>query len=206
VLAAAQIAEVIAYIGAALLLPSGALKLAKPATTVEALAGAGLAPPPLLVRMLGGIELCAGIACLVVGGTVSFATVASLYATFTAFTIYALASKGRLASCACFGSSDSPPTRVHAGFTGCVAAAAVASVHAPTLADRVLPLSATHAVYLADVALAAGCGYLVIAALSSLGAAAAAPRAFGSVRRTSGLAAPSLVRVEPRTSPDGSGQ
>lgn len=96
-----------------LLLIAGAQKIVDPSTTSGALRAAGLPGSPLLVRLLGLLEVAAGVVFLVWGGALAPVVAAILYAGFAWFVINALARKLPISSCGCLGSTETPPTMVH---------------------------------------------------------------------------------------------
>jgi hypothetical protein len=117
------------YLAAALLLvAAGVTKAIEPLSLVRALRAAGLrVRAPLLarwVRVFAVVEALLGVLAVVRPGPLVAACVAISYAGFTAFVIRALRSGSPLASCGCFGKTDTPPTRGHAVVTAVLALAA----------------------------------------------------------------------------------
>jgi hypothetical protein len=76
------------------------------------------------VRVLAAGEAVLGVVAVVRPGALVAAAVAISYAGFTAFVLRALRSGSPLASCGCFGKTDTPPTPVHAVVTAALAVAA----------------------------------------------------------------------------------
>ena len=95
-------------LAALLLAGAGATKLARPHTTANAL---GL--PVWAVRAGAALELAIGLTALATGGRVAAALVAVSYTGVTMFVAWALWRHRPLATCACFGEPDSPPTALH---------------------------------------------------------------------------------------------
>ncbi|MDT7572307.1 MAG: hypothetical protein QOE05_2481 [Actinomycetota bacterium] len=148
------------YLAAALLLvAAGAAKTIEPLSLVRALRAAGLrVRAPLLarwVRLFAAVEGVVGIAAVVRPGPLTATAVAISYAGFTAFVLRALRSGSPLASCGCFGKTDTPPTPGHAAVTAAlaIAAALVAVGPAASLDVALLVVSGVLA-YLTYVMLA----------------------------------------------------
>lgn len=135
--------------GAVLLAVAGLVKVREPLSLVRALRAAGLrVRAPLLARWVragAAAEAALGTAALVRPGPVLALGVAVSYAGFTAFVLRALRSGSPLASCGCFGKSDTPPTAGHAVVTALLAIAA-ALVAAGSSAVVDLPLLIVSAV------------------------------------------------------------
>jgi hypothetical protein len=117
------------YLAAALLLvAAGVAKALDPLSLVRALRSAGLrVRAPLLarwVRVLAAGEAVLGLLAVVRPGALVATAVAISYAGFTAFVLRALRSGSPLASCGCFGKTDTPPTPGHAVVTAVLAASA----------------------------------------------------------------------------------
>jgi hypothetical protein len=110
---------------AGLLAVGGALKVAKPADTANALAAAGLPAARRIVRIGGGFEALLGTAALLAGGPAPAAAVAVSYLGFTAFIVVALVRHTPISSCGCFGEVDAPPTVMHVVITATAAAMSV---------------------------------------------------------------------------------
>jgi hypothetical protein len=148
------------YVAAALLLvAAGVAKAREPLSLVRALRAAGLrVRAPLLtrwVRLFAGLEAVLGAAAVLRPSAALAVGVACSYAGFTAFVVRALRSGSPLASCGCFGKTDTPPTPAHAVTTALLAVAcALFAAGSPTRPD--LPVLAVSAVlaYVSYVALA----------------------------------------------------
>jgi hypothetical protein len=148
------------YLAAALLLVAAGLgKVFEPLSLVRALRAAGLrVRAPLLarwVRLFAGLEAVLGVVAVVRPGPLVATAVALSYAGFTAFVVRALRSGSPLASCGCFGKTDTPPTSGHAVATGLLAVAAglIAFGPTPSLGVPLVVVSAVLA-YLTYVMLA----------------------------------------------------
>jgi hypothetical protein len=138
------------YLAAALLLvAAGVAKTVEPLALVRALRGAGLrVRAPLLarwVRVLAAAEAVLGVLAVVRPGPLVSGAVALSYAGFTAFVLRALRSGSPLASCGCFGKTDTPPTPGHAVVTAALAVAAALIAVGPA-ASLDLPLVVVSAV------------------------------------------------------------
>lgn len=145
--------------GGLLLVVAGLAKAREPLSLVRALRAAGLrVRAPLLarwVRVLAVGEAGLGSLALVSGSSVAAVGVAASYVGFTAFVLRALRSGSPLASCGCFGKTDTPPTAGHAAATAALALAAVLAALAPPAAPSLLLLLvAAVLAYLTYVALA----------------------------------------------------
>src|SRR3954470_6364234 len=148
------------YLAAALLLvAAGGSKAVAPLSLVRALRAAGLrVRAPLLarwVRLFAAAEAVLGLLAVVRPGPLLATAVALSYAGFTAFVLRALRSGSPLASCGCFGKTNTPPTPGHAVVTALLAVAALLVAVGPAAALD-LPLLVVSAVlaYLTYVMLA----------------------------------------------------
>ncbi|MCU1673228.1 MAG: hypothetical protein JWN77_1341 [Frankiales bacterium] len=126
------------YLAAALLLVvAGVAKALDPLSLVRALraAGLGVRAPVLArwVRAFAALEALVGAVAVIAPGRVVALAVAASYAGFTAFVLRALRSGSPLASCGCFGSTDTPPTRTHAVVTGALSALSLVAAGDPGL-------------------------------------------------------------------------
>lgn len=125
-----------AYFAAALLLvAAGVAKTVAPLTLVRALRAAGLRlRAPLLARWVRGfaaVEALLGVVAVVRPSPLVAAAVGLSYAGFTAFVLRALRSDSPLATCGCFGQTETPPTPGHAAVTGGFAVAAASTAIGP---------------------------------------------------------------------------
>ncbi len=101
------------FVASALLALAGGAKLARPEPTVGALRSVGLPANRTLAQAFGFTEVLIGSIAIIVGGPLVASLVAVAYLAFTGFIVVALHTGGAVASCGCFGTDDSPPTRVH---------------------------------------------------------------------------------------------
>jgi hypothetical protein len=148
------------YLAGALLLGvAGLAKVHAPLPLVRALRSAGLrVRAPLLarwVRLGAAVEAALGFAAVVHPGRLLALGVALSYAGFTAFVLRALRSGSPLATCGCFGKTDTPPTPTHAVVTSLLAAAALLVAFGSTATlDLPLVVISTTLAYVTYVALA----------------------------------------------------
>ncbi len=160
-----------------LLVVAGVAKAVRPGDTARALAA--LIPLPLavlapLVRVGAAVEALVGAAGLVRPSPWSAGLVTVSYLVFAAFVTVVLVRGGPLASCGCFGTPDTPATRLHvvvvlalAGSATAVAAA-VPTQWLPTL----LAAQPWHGAPLVPASLlCAGLAYLALGRLAEVGAA-----------------------------------
>jgi hypothetical protein len=164
-------------VGCALLVAAGTAKAIHPDDTARALAAVvplGLRAMRRLVRAGAVAEAALGVTALVLPRSWTAGLVALSFAAFAVFVAYARSSGGVIASCGCFGTPDTPATRVHVAVNGALAAAAaVVAWSAPsgTLVS-ILSRQPLHGVPL--VAVSALCAWLVYLAVSVLAALQAA--------------------------------
>lgn len=118
---------VVFAVACGLLVVTGSAKVVRPSATGAALAGAGLPGPTWGVRGLGVVEIFAGVAGLARPGTWTGLAVSVLYVAFAGFLVFLLVARPGATSCGCAGSSDAPPSWVHAGLD-LVAAGSAAAV------------------------------------------------------------------------------
>jgi hypothetical protein len=119
------------FASALLLVVAGAAKVRDPLPLVRALRSARLPAPPAGVRLVAVAEVVLGLAAVLQGGRVPAALVAASYAAFTAFVLLARSRGGVLASCGCFGRTDTPATTGHVVVTGALAVLAAGVAVAP---------------------------------------------------------------------------
>ena len=153
---------------AVLLVAAGGSKLVDPLPLVRALRSARLPAPAGAVRAFAGAEVVLGLVALTTGSRAASAGVALSYAAFTGFVLLARHRGGVLASCGCFGKTDTPPTSTHV-VVSTAALAGVAGVVAVRPLGPVPDLLAGSplgglALVVATVAVAAT-AYLVLAVL-----------------------------------------
>lgn len=114
------------FITVALLVLSGGSKIRDPEPTRGALRAAGLPSTRAAVTGLAVGEIVVGASALGSTGPLVSAAVAVLYVGFAGFVTVALLTGRPLASCGCFGTSDTPPGWIHVAVN--LTAAAVALV------------------------------------------------------------------------------
>lgn len=146
-LSAVSVIDALFWVVSLVLVAAGASKLAEPAPVASTLAALGPgsgsrygrgsadprravpssapAPPLLLARLVGAVEVIVGLLALVVGGPVAAAAVALAYASFAVVVV--IARRRGLPSCGCFGVSSAPPSRVHVAVNVVSAAVAAAA-------------------------------------------------------------------------------
>ena len=177
-------------VACALLLIAGLMKVVRPDGTARAVA---LVVPdrlrrPLQFRVLRVLIRMGALAEVVLGTVAMFlprplpaALVATSYAVFTGVVIYVRSRGGSLASCGCFGTLDTPATRLHAVINLGLAIPAVAvAVDAPAGGSTVSIVAAQPLYGLPFLAVGALCIWLMYLALSSLAQLQAARRLVGS--------------------------
>ena len=98
-------------VAAAVLLFSGAAKVAEPASARQLLRSLRLPASPVLVRAIGVLEVLAGTAAIMFGGLIAGVVVAGAYLSFAA--VVAVALRSGVESCGCFGERSAPPSVGH---------------------------------------------------------------------------------------------
>ncbi len=168
-------------VAAVLLALAGALKLGDPRPAASALARSGLPSSTMVVRSLGAGEIVLAAAALAVGGPLPGALVAASYVAFAWFVARSIR-RDQVASCGCFGRSDTPVTWHHVAFNVAAAGAGIAAA-----ATDVAPLATTlgdqPAGGLPFLALVAVSSYLSVLVLTVLPATRAAARPPGPAVR-----------------------
>jgi hypothetical protein len=106
------------YLAACLLLVvAGLAKARRPADTARAIValrpGTSLRSAATVVRLGAGAEAALGALALVEPRRLEAALVAASFAALAGFVAVARARGGVLATCGCFGTPDTPPTRLH---------------------------------------------------------------------------------------------
>lgn len=171
----------------ALLVVAGVLKAARPADTARALGtlvpGLPLRWSVLAVRCLAAGEAVLGAAAVAWPRPPLAAAVAASYAAFTVVVLVVRHRGGPLASCGCFGTPDTPASRLHVAVDVLLAAAAVAVAADPPGGGAFGELTTQpwHGAPLAAVAVLGA--WLVVLALgpaARLGALATAVRAWAA--------------------------
>jgi hypothetical protein len=159
------------FLVAALLLTiAGALKAHDPVLTVGALRRAGLAVPPVVVRIGGAAEVGIGVVAIATGAPVAAALVALSYLLFTGFVVLALARHIPIGSCGCFGKVDTPPSLVHVVLNvgAIVAATAVALGPGDGIGEVLADQDLLGLPFLVFVATATYLAFLALTALPQL--------------------------------------
>lgn len=115
-------------VAAGLLVAAGGAKALRPEATTSALRAAGLPVRARLVRLGAIVELVIGAGTLVSASRVWALAVGLSYGALALFVAIALRRSLPLATCACFGEEDTPPSWWHVAVNvaSCVAAFAVA--------------------------------------------------------------------------------
>ena len=126
-----QIAAAPFFIASALLVVSGAAKLARPDPASRALTSAGLPGRRVTARALGAVEVALGATCLAAPGPASAAAMAALYGAFALFLVRLMTVGTPVSSCGCVGAAESPPTVLHVLLNLAAASAGVLATLAP---------------------------------------------------------------------------
>src|SRR5712691_8590554 len=126
-----QIAAAPFFIASALLVVSGAAKLARPDPASRALTSAGLPGRRLTARALGAVEVAIGGACLAAPGPASATAMAALYAAFALFLVRLMTVGTPVSSCGCLGAAEVPPAILHVLLNVIAASAGVLAAVAP---------------------------------------------------------------------------
>jgi hypothetical protein len=159
------IVDVLAWLGAAVLVAAGVLKLRSPRPAAGFLVRLGLPASAATVRVAAVLEIAAGAAVLVSGDPAALAAAGSFYSAFLgALARHRLRTGERTVSCGCFGSSAAVPVVPHAtalaivlSATG-VAAAAGRDAFASVLA-ALAPADVLLLLVLLGLAVTAALGY-----------------------------------------------
>jgi hypothetical protein len=154
----------------ALLAVAGGAKALRPGDTARALALFGWPVGSSVVRAGGAAEAVLAAAALVTGAPLLAAAVGVSYLLFAAWVAAAMFRRVPIASCGCFGTPDTPPTRLHVAVD--VAAAAVALAAAlsdlPPLASTLARQPAAGIPFMALVALVTWMAAMVLTVLPQL--------------------------------------
>ncbi len=169
-------------IACALLVSAGVAKAVRPADTARALAELvpmQFATMVAVVRFGAVLETLVGLVALVVPRSVPAALVALSFMFFGGVVLYARTQGGALASCGCFGTLDTPATKLHVviDIALAVSAATVAVSGTPGTLASVLSHQPLHGLPLIGVS---GVGtWLCVLAMSVSGELEAARRLTG---------------------------
>jgi len=107
--------DVVVWLGAAVLVAAGALKLRRPVPAALFVRRLGLPATPPAVRAVAVVEILVGAGVLVLGGPAVLAAAVALYVAFLAsLTRYHLRTGERTVSCGCFGAMAEVPLLPHA--------------------------------------------------------------------------------------------
>lgn len=105
--------ETLTLVACAVLVVGGSAKVRSPEPTFGAMRAIGVPATTAMVRIMGGVEVVIGIIAGVTGWRLALILVSAAYVGFLAFVAAALRSSTAIRSCGCFGSVDSPPSRIH---------------------------------------------------------------------------------------------
>jgi hypothetical protein len=146
---------------------AGAAKLVRPNDTARALRVSGIRATPSFVRAGSVMEFAIASIALLTSAPVAAAALAASYALFAVFMAWALRTGAPIASCGCFGTPDTPPTRTHVVINGLlsVGAAWAAWARPPSLSQLLTDHTTAAITLLASSATAAA---LTIMTLTSL--------------------------------------
>ena len=109
------VVDVLAWLGAAVLVAAGLLKLWSPLPAARFFHRLGLPASPVAVRLGAGLEIVAGAAVLASGEPAALAVAVACYASFlAALANHRLNTGERFVSCGCFGTSGAVPVLPHA--------------------------------------------------------------------------------------------
>jgi hypothetical protein len=165
----APVWSVLFFVAAELLLWSGGAKLLRPESTIQALRATRLPAGGLAVRLLGAVEVAAGVLCLAHPSTASEVLLSILYLGFSGFILLSLAAEIRPSSCGCFGSSNAPPSWLHVAVDLLAAVSGFAVLTNPReLLDVARHTPFAGVPFLAGLVLAAYLTELVISTLPGL--------------------------------------
>jgi len=177
-------------VACALLMIAGVMKVLRPDDTARALASVipGRLRRALQFRSLRVLIRAGALAEVILGGVamtlprpLSAALVAASYALFVGVVFYVRSRGGALASCGCFGSLDTPATRLHLVINLGLALAGVAvAVDAPSGGTTINVLAGQPLYGLPFAAVGLLCIWLTFLALSSWSQLQAARRLAGS--------------------------
>jgi len=173
-----------------LLLIAGVMKLVRPDDTARA--ASSVVPDrlrrPLQFRSLRVLIRIGALAEVILGAVAMFlprpipaALVATSYAAFVAVVIYVRSKGGSLASCGCFGTLDTPATRLHVVINCGLGIPGVAvALNAPARGSTISIIAGQPLYGVPFVAAAGLCIWLTFLALSSLSQLQAARRLTGT--------------------------
>jgi methylamine utilization protein MauE len=197
--------DLLFFLACALLVMTGVFKILRPQPTAKVLGAIAITRTSVwLSRLLGSVEVIAGVVGLAsprgAGGTM----VAALYLAFAIFLVFLVAFRPTLSSCGCTGRRDTPPSLLHAGLdlTAAGIAFVAATSHGPTLGGFV----GSFGLYgMLSLVVAVMLGYGLYATIAYLPPALRAPVRLPVPQRQGGRARASLVDEifrDARISPD----
>lgn len=144
----------------------GVLKVVRPLPSSSALKAVGLPSTPMLVRLLGVVEITVAVSAVIFNETLLYASAAVLYMSFAAFVLLALRRGTSLQSCGCFGKIDTPPSSYHVAVNVALAASAALMIGSSNSVGQFLlanPLDAVPTLVMATVG-----AYVVYVSLTAL--------------------------------------
>ena len=171
------VVDILAWLGAAVLVVAGLLKLRSPLPAASFLQRLRLPASPLAVRIAALLEIAAGATVLAYGEQAALVPAGSFYASFlVALAGHRLRTGERSVSCGCFGNSAAVPVLPHAialAVVFCATAVAALAAREPftSVVASVAPAEALLLLVLLALAVAAVLGY------STAGSSATAARA-----------------------------
>lgn len=153
-------------VAAVLLIISGPRKVTEPSATIQFLSDLGIGLPlggkrrRTVARSIGGLELVIGVSALAGGGWVAPVLVGAVYVIFGV--LIAVALRGGLDSCACFGRVGSRPSRLHVAVDLFFAAAAFVATAADSPVEVMNRHPAGGAWFVLAVGVSAGLVYALL--------------------------------------------
>ena len=155
-------------VAAVLLVLAGLAKMARPEPAADLAGVLGLPARPGLARLIGCVEVAAGLAALAAGGPVAAGAVGLFYAAFALVVL-----RARMVgapSCGCFGKAAAPPSRIHfAGNLTLAGASLAAAAAGERPVDAVVGLAGAQPAVAVALVLAVGVlAGLVIVAFTAL--------------------------------------
>jgi len=180
--------DVVVWLGAAILVAAGALKLRRPVPAALFIRRLGIPASPVTVRALAVVEAAVGVLVLAVAGAAVLVAAGLVYAAFLAsLAAYRLRTGERSVSCGCFGASTAVALGPHAA--ALVVALAATTVAALTGRESLITVLGSQSI--AEAALLLVLLALVVVVL--VGASTGVPAAADP--------GPPVFRVGPRGGP-----
>ncbi|HJQ95817.1 MAG TPA: MauE/DoxX family redox-associated membrane protein [Acidimicrobiia bacterium] len=158
------------FLVAALLVWSGIRKLADPDPTSGALRAAALPSSRLAVFGLGAVEIVVGATAMLAANPLAAWALGLVYAGFAGFIALAMNRRLPIASCGCFGKTDTPPTWIHLAINlaAVAGALAVATGRGPSLPSLLAQQPMAGIAYLGFLGIGVYCLYLLLSELPRL--------------------------------------